>query len=70
MTVGEKGVQGSIWPWKSGVLTPATGDHRFLASSAATPRGACRPQEEDAEKGLFGGLSSVLPGSKACVGVR
>ena len=70
MTFGEKGVGGRIWPWKSGVLTPATGDHRFRASSAATPRGACWPPEGDAEKGLVGGLSSVLPGLKACVGVR
>ena len=59
-----------IWPRKSGVLTPAMGDHRFLASSAATPRGAFWPQEGVAEKSLFGGFSSVLPGKKACVGVR
>jgi small subunit ribosomal protein S10 len=40
------------------------GDHRFRPSSAATPRGALWPQEGVAEKSLFGGFSSVLPGKK------
>ncbi len=66
----EKASKTQIWPRKSSVLTPAMGDHRFRASSAATPRGAFRPQEGVAEKSLFGGFSSVLPGKTACVGVR